>query len=906
MTIFSIILGAVVGAILLRFPAGLIFGGLMGYLLFRVNDLEIKLKQLGDKLPTPETKKSTSVPLPPHIHLSDELKQPEISDPIETITKQSDEEEYPTFTLTDEPESQITPKAQVRHQPQPLNHPTEAASHTDHNDLRNIIKRYFTGGNTVVRVGVVVLFFGVSFLLKYTVEQNLIPIELRLAAIGLGAIAMLGIGWRLRLTRFNYALILQGGAVGILYMDIFGAMKLYHLIPLSFALLLLVCLSFFSAVLAIAQNARALAVIGITGGFLAPILTSSGSGNHVMLFSYYALLNSGILFTAKYKPWRELNLLGFFFTFIIATLWGVLNYTPDHYASTQPFLIIFFIFYVIIGLLFTKNQPLRNKGYVDCTLIFGTPLVCFGLQAALVKPYEYGLAWSALSMGLLYAWLARLILDRGSAAMRTVVESFLALGVVFGTVAIPLALDGYWTAGSWALEGAAIVWIALRQQRILARIFGLSLQFCAGIAFLVMKHTSDPTIPILNGLFLAALLVAISGFLSGYFLYRHRHELASSVPESLMCFFWGLLWWCGAGLHEVHFFAGYRYELSWNLGFGFLTALVGYYLGNKYKWPYPQHIYKGFCALLIPAALYSFAEVSGPPSRYGGWAAWLPTLGGCYLLIYLNENKCKVIVRDLIHITLALVFIFLITDELSWWTDHFIHGKGVWDTVCWGLVPNLFLILITKYHNRLHWPLKAHQTTYLYRTALCLAFYLIIGSVVTNLSNRGNPWPLPYYPFINPLDLIQIAVLLSLGGWLVSLSEELNIQPLSLSPKNQIITLSALTFLWLNGVLVRTLHHWAGIPFHVHSFIRSDLAQTYFSIFWTLSAFVIMLGANKKGIRTLWSTGAFLIGVVVLKLFLFDLVNIGTLERIISFMGVGVICLVIGYLAPLPPKNDLS
>ncbi|MDH4318986.1 MAG: DUF2339 domain-containing protein, partial [Desulfobulbaceae bacterium] len=120
----------------------------------------------------------------------------------------------------------------------------------------------------------------------------------------------------------------------------------------------------------------------------------------------------------------------------------------------------------------------------------------------------------------------------------------------------------------------------------------------------------------------------------------------------------------------------------------------------------------------------------------------------------------------------------------------------------------------------------------------------------------------------------------------------------------QFIILGSLTFFWLNGVLVRTLHHWANIGFHSRAFIRSDLAQTSFSIFWTLSAFVVMLWGTKKEIRGLWTAGATLIGVVVLKLFLFDLANIGTMERIISFIAVGVICLVIGYLAPLPPKNE--
>jgi uncharacterized membrane protein len=62
---------------------------------------------------------------------------------------------------------------------------------------------------------------------------------------------------------------------------------------------------------------------------------------------------------------------------------------------------------------------------------------------------------------------------------RLLVEAFLALGMVFTTLAIPLAFDGRWTSAAWALEGAAIVWVGVRQQRLLARLFGILLQLLA-------------------------------------------------------------------------------------------------------------------------------------------------------------------------------------------------------------------------------------------------------------------------------------------------------------------------------------------------------------------------------------------------------------------------------------------
>ncbi|MGZ3371559.1 MAG: DUF2339 domain-containing protein, partial [Caulobacteraceae bacterium] len=51
----------------------------------------------------------------------------------------------------------------------------------------SFIWRWFMGGNTVVRVGVVVLFFGIAFLLKYAYEHTHVPIELRLTGVCVAA-----------------------------------------------------------------------------------------------------------------------------------------------------------------------------------------------------------------------------------------------------------------------------------------------------------------------------------------------------------------------------------------------------------------------------------------------------------------------------------------------------------------------------------------------------------------------------------------------------------------------------------------------------------------------------------------------------------------------------------------------
>jgi uncharacterized membrane protein len=55
--------------------------------------------------------------------------------------------------------------------------------------------------------------------------------------------------------------------------------------------------------------------------------------------------------------------------------------------------------------------------------------------------------------------------------------------------------------------------------------------------------------------------------------------------------------------------------------------------------------------------------------------------------------------------------------------------------------------------------------------------------------------------------------------------------------------------------------------------------------------------------RWVWLGGTSLMGLVVLKLFIVDLGNTGTVARIISFLGVGALLLVVGYFAPAPPRS---
>jgi uncharacterized membrane protein len=222
------------------------------------------------------------------------------------------------------------------------------------------------------------------------------------------------------------------------------------------------------------------------------------------------------------------------------------------------------------------------------------------------------------------------------------------------------------------------------------------------------------------------------------------------------------------------------------------------------------------------------------------------------------------------------------------------------------LIAACVLFALPRLVERVSWPMRAHRSAYISFAGTGLALYLAIWSIGANLSLTGDPYPFPYVPLLNALDLAELLAILVLWRfWLyfTSVVEAPKDDPDSTGP---LVILTALTFVWLNAGLLRTLHHWAGVPFDLDAIIQSTLVQTSMSIFWTVLALATMLIATRRATRGMWVTGAVLLAVTIAKLFLVDLSRVGTIERIVSFVGVGLLMLVIGYFSPLPPAAKES
>jgi len=773
------------------------------------------------------------------------------------------------------------------------------------------------GGNTLARIGVLLLFIGVGFLLKYASEHVHVPIELRLSAVAAGAIALLVVGWRLRVRRGAYAMILQGGAVGVLYLTVFAALKLYAVLPPWATIILLLLIAALSSSLAVLQDAIALAVVGIVGGFLAPILTSTQSGDHVVLFSYYALLNAAIFGMAWFKAWRSLNLLGFVFTFVIGTLWGVTRYRPEDFATTEPFLILFFLFYVGIAVLYALRRTVEVRNPVDATLVFGTPLIAAALQSALVRDMPFGTALSALAVSAIYLLLARALYYRQGEGMRLLVESFLGLGVIFATLAIPLALDARWTSASWALEGAAMLWAGVRQRRWQVRAFGILLQLGAGVAFglgMVLWASTGTValVPLLNSNFVGATLLGLAGLYSAWLLWRERSVVSASEKfASPLLFAWGCAWWLAAGCREIDRWVPAETQLAAVVAFLALSAAAFAFAERRLSWPMARIPALALLPLLLALAMGTAATPRGLMTHLlanGGYLAWPLALIVVVALLRQFDRAAPIegalkVPMGWWHAGTLWLLLLIAAHELAWAGRTVGDGSGIWTLAPWGLLPALGLLAVSRWGEDSFWPFAAPRRAYLLIAATPLALALALWTLKANLGGDGDPLPLPYLPLFNPLDLTQALAFVAVAIWLAALRRFDDALLAKVQPAAGIAA-TALLFIWVNALVLRTIHFWFDVPYDFHSLWHSMLVQASFSLLWSIIALATMLFAHRERWRIAWVAGAALLGAVVVKLFLVDLGQAGGVERIVSFIGVGLLLLLIGYLAPVPPRTS--
>ncbi|MDR1019751.1 MAG: DUF2339 domain-containing protein [Synergistaceae bacterium] len=850
----------------------------------------------------------------------------------------------PALTAADDDTQEAQEKTVSADEPSRIAQIVEARRETAASWVTSRLKRLSTWliaeGNIWVTVGVMLFLAGFGLLFNYVVRRHRIPLELRLVAGAAVSIAMTWFGWKMRNRRRTYALILQGGGIALLYVVLLAGVRMGPVIPAAVAIAGMIMLSTFSVALALLQDFELLAIFALLGGYMAPILLSTGSSNFVALFSIYSLLNAEILLISLWRDWRKTRWGGLLASAAVGAIWGALRWRDEYFSSAEPFLILFFVNYSAIALIplfrdrlaaFVKSLGSRPGEFthLDMPMIAALPFVMLSLQMAAASHTRYGVALTCLALGAWHLALGRHAVKRdGAGAIGIEPRLFLVYCLIFSNLAVPFIFRQALSSCVWAIEGTLLAAYAARHRHrdrgvmicgILLHAFAFLLYNFAPFLHLPghLYAGIRPAVALLRwrdlgpDFLLTALVFAASALAAGYFAHtmsgRGREKngflpkpagFRDALPWAFAAY--GTAWWTMAAIHAADFYLGGTPVGT--LMMLCLGALAAYEVSERAQWPQIR-------VMAIPAFGAMLRDVMRAGLSRASALDWLTTALMSFraYLSYRDGGEAGRARKITWGVTLFITVLYS-----SWsWTGLALRVFG--RDAAFGSGGMLFLasflpvvLAALLFVNRRFGALaKVKMEDYAFSSAvavtalMALRLWYFCGTVFdVDVSEQF----FPYIPLLNPMELWQALYIATAGIVLYELEHE------RVRTTGLYVVLPVVVFLWLNSVAARTAWEWFGETVRLGRMARAPYFQGIIAILWGFTALALIGFGKKYANRRLWFIGAGLLAADIAKLLLVDLRNSATAIRILAFLLLGGLFLLIGWTSPLPPrkKSDME
>jgi uncharacterized membrane protein len=388
----------------------------------------------------------------------------------------------------------------------------------------------FIGENLLSKIGITVLVLGISFFVKYAIDQNWIN-ETGRVIIGLIAGGILiGIAHRVRNSYRSFSSVLMGGGLTVFYFTIAFAFHQYHLISQTAGFIIMVIITAFAVLLSLYYDRLELAVLATIGGFITPFLVSTGQDNYVALFTYLCILNSGLMVLAWFKRWPSINTIALFFTTIIYGSWLIKKMWLDYpvlvpYKNAMLFGTLFYLQFVTMNVINNIREKKIFNAFDFMTVLSINFL--FYLAALFILPY-----WNQGNYnGLFTATLGifNLLLVLGFKQKKTIDPNFLALltglAITFISLTAPVQFKGNSVTLFWAAETVILFWLFQKtrtvQLKIASLIIAVLMLGSLAITWMQVYFSDHQLIPILlNKGFSTTIAVAASLFIYFKLMYK--------------------------------------------------------------------------------------------------------------------------------------------------------------------------------------------------------------------------------------------------------------------------------------------------------------------------------------------------------------------------------------------------
>lgn len=765
--------------------------------------------------------------------------------------------------------------------PTPPKIPTQTTNETG---LVDYLSQWIFKGNPVLKVAILVLVIGLILLLRFATEHWQLSLALKLAIVACVSAVIAGGGFALQAKNRSFALALEGLGLAGLFLTLFFAYYNQVIDSLLTAGVCFVVVMAITLLLSLKQQAIELALMAMLIAYLAPFTLPVRDATAIEFIAYYLVINIAVAVLSTLRPWKILNQIAFLATAVIGGIYAFVYGTINERAMMTILVIAHMAIFVWISFRFSQLiaqsdlKQFKLKPALDIALIFGAPVFAY---ICLYLMYFHETAWqAALSFSFALIYAALYYLAKQNQTIRLISQSYLSLMLIFFALIPPILLPEHWGVMGWAIEGALIFVFALYRQSDVSRYLAMGLLLVAGLSALYYLDQSNT---LLNNMLWVLGLSYVATVLAANSHERFRQQLSFGCTAFL-----SILMLCASIIFiyvlNDHFQGADRFIQI------LLMISIVYLLLNEcmlrlkatWTWLMPK-----WCGM-IP--LFIFALLIVIDLSQNGVIVWSSQF-----------NRISFAVACLMITILWLRPLLGVRTEKEWVSLGTLLSLGLASLTLIPQMPWISIVILplalcawsfvqkgntqSKPENKLSWQMFWQS----YSSLLIMLIWIVCSQLFSQQAFEGY-----LLPILNPFDLVSLAILAGFI-WVLTLQLKRGVD------RGIIAVLMVLSLLWLSSyILLRALHVYFNTPYNQIELWENALIQLSLTLLWVSLAFITMSVASRKHLRSIWILGSSILAIVTLKLVLFDLSHVGTLMRVLSFLGAGGVMLIIAYIAPMP------
>jgi hypothetical protein len=567
----------------------------------------------------------------------------------------------------------------------------------------------------------------------------------------------------------------------------------------------------FSTLVSVSYNRQELAVLSLIGGFAAPFMLSTGEGNYVVLFTYVAILNIGILGISYFKKWKVSTILTFVFTTLLFFGWCAIKIGSPKFSHTGA-LIFATIFYFIFSITIVLNN-LRNKGVfstIEYFILVANTFVFFGVGMLILNDLESNFTGTFTLFLAIYNLLYASILYKKFGLDKNAIYLLIGLALTFVTLTIPIQFEGNHITLFWAAEAVLLFWLFQKTKISYFKLGAIIVQALTLISLLMdwegYSYSEELSV-IFNPLFIAGLVVSVSLFLTYWLLKKEKITVAKYFKLNIKFYKTAVL----IAAIIVTYFTGIL-ETNYQAG-QFLENTV-----SALSFPVTYH----FIFLAVILYLASFFK---------------------------NKNISKLIL-SIAGISIVLYILSFYKYPANEMIENFVSNTN------------------TKYAFYFH---------YIILSCLVYFGYQLFKktSAIFNISPTKSKW----LPWIFVFAIVY------------TLSNEIMIHGLYISNTVDVTELAE--------KFPETENNFYSKKNFVSNQIKKTKTQIIkigYPILWGIFSFIFLIIGIKRQWKVLRVIALSLLGLTILKLFIYDIKNVSETGKIIAFILLGVLILIISFV----------